>query len=84
LLFHGSILVTSALRHFGDFVNYIIARGGFSIRPFENHAVAISLHMMYCNFARVHQTLKTSPAVAAGVADHVWSMEEIVSLLDSK
>lgn len=50
----------------------------------ENHAAAISLHMMYYNFARVHMTLKTTPAIAAGVADHVWSVEEIVALLDSK
>ena len=49
----------------------------------ENHAAAVSLHMMFYNFGRVHQTLKTSPAVAAGVADHVWSIEEIVALLDS-
>ena len=53
-------------------------------RKIENHAAAISLHMMYYNFARVHQTLKTTPAVAAGVADHVWTVEEIVALLDSK
>lgn len=52
-------------------------------KKIENHAAAISLHMMYYNFARVHQTLKTTPAVAAGVADHVWSVEEIVALLDS-
>jgi IS1 family transposase len=49
----------------------------------ENHAAAISLHMMYYNFARVHQTSKTTPAVTAGVADHVWTVEEIVALLDS-
>jgi len=48
-----------------------------------HHAAAVSLHMMYYNFARVHQTLKTTPAVAAGVADHAWSIEEIVALLDS-
>ncbi len=53
-------------------------------KKLENHAAAISLHMMYYNFARVHQTLKTTPAVAAGVADHVWTIEEIVGLLDSK
>lgn len=49
----------------------------------ENHAAAVSLHMMHYNFGRVHQTLKTSPAVAAGVADHIWTIEEIVALLDS-
>ena len=50
---------------------------------FENHAAAVCLHFMYYNFARVHQTLKTSPAVAAGIADHVWTIDEIVALLDS-
>jgi len=38
---------------------------------------------MYYNFARVHSTLKTTPAVKAGIADHVWTIEEIVGLLDS-
>jgi hypothetical protein len=37
---------------------------------------------MYYNFARVHQTLTTTPAVKAGVADHAWTIEEIVALLD--
>ncbi len=52
-------------------------------KKLRNHACAIALHFMYYNFARVHQTLKTTPAVAAGVADHVWSIEESVGLLDS-
>jgi hypothetical protein len=38
---------------------------------------------MHYNFARIHQTIKTTPAIAAGVADHVWSLEEIAGLLDS-
>jgi IS1 family transposase len=50
----------------------------------RNHAAAFSLHMMYYNFARVHKALKTTPAVAAGVANHVWTVEEIVGLLSSK
>jgi IS1 family transposase len=54
---------------------------GFS-KKIENHAAAVALHMMHYNFCRVHQTLKTSPAVAAGVADHVWSIAEIIGLLD--
>jgi len=53
-------------------------------KKIENHAAAVSLHMMFYNFARVHQTLKTTPAVAAGVADHAWTVEEILNLLDSK
>jgi len=52
-------------------------------KKLENHFCAVSLHFMYSNFARVHQTLKTTPAVAAGVTDHVWSVEEAVGLLDS-
>jgi hypothetical protein len=37
---------------------------------------------MYYNFARVHQTLRVTPAMEAGIVDHVWSIEEIVGLLD--
>jgi IS1 family transposase len=53
---------------------------GFS-KKVENHVAAISLHFMHYNFCRVHQTLGTTPAVAAGVADHVWKVSEIIDLL---
>ncbi len=49
----------------------------------ENLAATVALYYTYYNFCRVHQTLKTTPAIAAGIADHVWSVEEIVSLMDS-
>lgn len=49
----------------------------------ENHAAAAALYFMYYNFARIHQTLRVTPAMEAGVSDHVWSIEEIVALLDS-
>jgi len=53
----------------------------------ENLAAAVSLHFMFYNFARPHKTLSkpypTTPAMAADVADHVWSLAEIVGLLDS-
>jgi IS1 family transposase len=61
---------------------------GFS-KKVENHIAAVSLHTMFYNFARPHQSLKTdkgyprTPAMAAGIADHVWSVEEIVKLLNS-
>ncbi len=42
---------------------------------------AVALHFMHYNFCRVHKTLGTTPAVAAGVADHVWTIEEVVGLL---
>jgi len=48
----------------------------------DNHRHAIALHYMHYNFARIHQTLRVTPAMQAGVADHVWSVEEIVGLLD--
>jgi IS1 family transposase len=54
---------------------------GFS-KKVENLAAAVSLHFMHYNFCRVHQTLKTTPAVAAGVADHVWTMAELIGLLE--
>lgn len=40
-----------------------------------------ALYFMYYSFARVHQTLRVTPAMEAGIADHVWSIEEIVGLL---
>jgi len=52
-------------------------------KKLENHAAAVALYFMWYNFGRVHQTLKTAPAVAAGVADHIWAVAEIVAPLDS-
>ncbi len=47
----------------------------------ENHAHAVALHFMHCNFGRIHKTLRVTPAMQAGVADHVWSLEEIAALV---
>jgi IS1 family transposase len=52
-------------------------------KKLENHAYAVSLHFMNYNFCRVHQTLRITPAMAAGVTDRVWDVEEIVTLIDS-
>jgi IS1 family transposase len=49
-------------------------------KKIENHVHAVSLHFMYYNFARIHKTLKITPAMAAGVDGHVWSLEEIAEL----
>ena len=49
-------------------------------KKLENHEAAIALHFMYYNFARIHQTLRVTPAMEAGVSDHVWSLEEIAAL----
>src|SRR5207247_4600092 len=55
---------------------------GFS-KKLENHGHAIAIHYMYYNFGRIHQSLRVTPAMEAGISDHVWSIEEIVGLLDS-
>jgi IS1 family transposase len=52
-------------------------------KKIENHAAMVSLFFMYYNFARVHQTLRVTPAMEAGLTDHVWSVAEIVALLDA-
>jgi IS1 family transposase len=55
---------------------------GFS-KKIENQAHAVALHFMHYNFARIHQTLRVTPAMEAGIANHVWSLEEIANLVDS-
>jgi IS1 family transposase len=52
-------------------------------KKIENHTAAMALYFQYYNFARVHQTLRVTPAIEAGVSDHVWSIAEIVGLLES-
>lgn len=53
---------------------------GFS-KKIENLEHAVSLHFMYYNFGRIHKTLRVTPAMEAGIADHVWSLEEIAALV---
>lgn len=53
-------------------------------RKQQNHAAAVALYFMYYNFGRVHQTLRVTPAMEAGIADHVWTVEEIVSFLSTE
>jgi IS1 family transposase len=56
---------------------------GFS-KKLANHIAANALYFLHYNFARVHRTLRVTPAMAAGIANHVWSIEEIVGLLDTR
>jgi hypothetical protein len=51
-------------------------------KKIENHIAALSLYFMYYNFCRVHQTLRVTPAMEAGIANHVWDIEEMVALLN--
>lgn len=50
----------------------------------ENHMHTISLHFMYYNFCRIHQTLRVTPAMEAGISDHVWSLEEVINLIQEE
>jgi IS1 family transposase len=50
----------------------------------DNHRWAIALHYMHYNFCRVHQTLRVTPAMEAGISDHLWSIKEVVRLLDGE
>lgn len=50
-------------------------------KKIENHEAAIALHFMHYNFCRVHKTLRVTPAMEVGLADHVWSIAELVALL---
>jgi hypothetical protein len=54
---------------------------GFS-KKVENLAHAVALHFMYYNFCRIHQTLRVTPAMEAGIANHVWTLEKIVGLIN--
>ena len=51
-------------------------------RKVENHAAMVALFFMFYNFCRVHQTLRVTPAMQAGISDHVWGVEEIIALLN--
>jgi IS1 family transposase len=55
---------------------------GFS-KKVENHAYAVALHVMFYNFVRMHKTLRMTPAMAAGVADRLWDIKDIVALIDA-
>ena len=52
-------------------------------KKIENHEHSVALHFMHYNFCRIHQSLRVTPAMEAGVSNHVWGLEELVGLLDS-
>ncbi|GJL86562.1 MAG: hypothetical protein DHS20C03_02710 [Minwuia thermotolerans] len=55
---------------------------GFS-KKIENHTYAVALHMMYCNSVRIHSKLRMNPAMAAGLADRLWEISDIVALVEA-
>jgi hypothetical protein len=53
---------------------------GFS-KKVENHVHAVALHYMHYNYCRIHQSLRVTPAMEARIADHVWTVEELIALI---
>jgi IS1 family transposase len=53
-------------------------------KKFENHCYMVAIYFAYYNFCRVHQTLRVTPAMEAGVTNRVWSVEDLVSLLQEE
>jgi IS1 family transposase len=52
-------------------------------KKIEKHALSVAFHYMHYNFARIHKTLRISPAMAAGVTDKLWSVADIVTMIDA-
>jgi len=69
--------VRTAMRRYARLSN------GFS-RKVENHATAVALNYFAYNFIQIHRTLRTSPAMAAGVTDRLWSVADLVALWESE
>jgi hypothetical protein len=53
-------------------------------KKLENYIAAVSLHFMFYNFVRIHQTLRITPAMAAGVTDRLWEIADIVRLIEER
>jgi hypothetical protein len=70
----GELSIRMGLRRYTRLTN------GHS-KKLENHCAALAIYSMHYNFARLHQTIRCSPAMAAGVTPHLWSVDEIVALL---
>ena len=56
---------------------------GFSKKA-ENHSHMLAIYYMYYNYCRVHQTLRVTPAMEAGIANHVWEVSEMAELLERR
>ena len=69
-----NLTMRMAMRRFTSLTN------AFS-KKIDNLYYSVALHFMYYNFGRIHKTLKVTPAMEAGVSDHVWTLEEIAELI---
>ena len=51
-------------------------------KKLENLEHSVALYAMHYNFCRIHRTLRVTPAMEVGITDHVWEIDELISLLD--
>jgi hypothetical protein len=58
-------------------------RQGLPIGATDNHAHMMAIYFMHYNFVRIHQTLRVSPAMAAGVTKKLWEMSDMVNVLEA-
>jgi IS1 family transposase len=72
-----NLTMRMAMRRFTRLTN------GFS-KKVENHAHAIALHYMHYNYCRIHQTLRVTPAMQAGLSSRVWEIEDLAGLVEAK
>jgi IS1 family transposase len=72
----NNLTVRMQMRRFTRLTN------GFS-KKVENHRLACAVHFVHYNFARIHSSLRITPAMAAGLTDHVWELSELVNLLEA-
>jgi hypothetical protein len=52
-------------------------------KKIQNHAAMVAIYAVHYNFAGIHKTLRITPAMACGLSDHVWGLEEIVMMVES-
>lgn len=52
-------------------------------KKLDNHIHALALYFLFYNFCRIHKTLRVTPAMAAGITDRLWSLEDVVAKIDA-
>jgi IS1 family transposase len=73
----NNLTVRMQMRRFTRLTN------GFS-KSLEHHKAALAIHFVHYNFCRIHSTIRQTPAMAAGLTDHVWEMSELIGLLEAQ
>jgi len=61
-----------------DIKDNVCATHAFS-KKWENHYAALALYFAYYNFVRIHSSIRVTPAMEAGPADHIWTLKELLS-----